>query len=180
MSRIGRKPVDLPAKVEVSVKDDEMVVKGPLGSLQTRMPKGVSIEVKDGQALVGPPPPTRANRGYQGLTRALLANMVEGVTKGYTRTLTINGVGYKAELSGEVLTCTLGFSHTKSITLPKGITAEVPKQGTSVTISGIDKQLVGQVAAQIRGFKIPEPYKAKGVKYADETIRRKVGKAGVK
>lgn len=180
MSRIGRKPVPIPATVDVAVKGGSLCVTGPLGNLEMKLPKGVDVTLDGGIASVTPPEPTRTNRGFQGLARALLANMVQGVTQGYERVLTINGVGYKAELQGDTLVCNLGFSHQKSLTLPAGIKAEVPKQGTSVKISGIDKQLVGQVAAQIRSFKIPEPYKAKGVKYADETIRRKVGKAGVK
>lgn len=180
MSRIGRKPVVIPDKVKIEVKDDIMHVAGPLGSLNQKVPRGVTITVNNGEAIIGAPKRTRTNRGYQGLCRALLTNMVHGVTKGYEKGLDINGVGYKAVLSGDTLTLSLGFSHTKSLRLPTGIKAEVNKQQNAIKIIGFDKQMVGQVAAQIRAFKIPEPYKAKGVKYSDETIRRKVGKAGVK
>lgn len=180
MSRVGRKPIPVPDKVNVEVKDGRVIVKGPLGELSQDVPRGVTVSVSDGTVNVEAPARNRQNAGYQGLARALLANMVNGVTKGYSRGLDISGVGYKAELSGDTLTCTLGFSHTKSVKLPPGIKAELNKPGTQIKISGIDKQIVGQVAAQIRAFKIPEPYKAKGVKYSDETIRRKVGKAGAK
>lgn len=180
MSRIGRKPVEVPEKVSLETKDGRLIVKGPLGTLEQKLPTGVTVSMENGVAVVSQPPADRVNRGYQGLVRSLLANMVQGVTQGYSRGLEINGVGYKAELSGNKLTCSLGFSHQKSITLPAGIKAELGKNQTEIKISGIDKQLVGQVAAQIRSFKIPEPYKAKGVKYADETIRRKEGKTGAK
>ncbi len=180
MSRIGRKPIGIPDKVKMEVKAGLVLVTGPLGSLEQFLPEGVSVELKDNVANVQAPKRNRKNAGFQGLTRALLANMVEGVTKGYSKGLEINGVGYKAELKGDTLTCTLGFSHTKSIKIPKFIKAEVSKSQTEVTISGIDKQLVGQIAAQIRSFKVPEPYKAKGVKYKGEVLRRKVGKAGAK
>lgn len=181
MSRVGRKPITIPDKVKVEVKGDVVHVTGPLGNLSHNLPRGVTVSVADGTANVGAPKKaTRTNRGYQGLFRALLANMVNGVTTGYHKSLDINGVGYKAELAGDTLTLSLGFSHTKSLKLPTGIKAEVNKQQNAIKIIGIDKQMVGQVAAKIRAFKVPEPYKAKGVKYADETIRRKVGKAGVK
>lgn len=180
MSRVGRKPVDVPDKVTINTKDGLLAVTGPLGTLEQRIPSGVKVVIQDGAAVVQAPPRNRSNAGFQGMVRALLANMVTGVTKGYEKGLAINGVGYKAELKGDVLTCALGFSHTKSIQLPKGIKCEVGKNQTEIKISGIDKQLVGQVAAQIRSFKVPEPYKAKGVKYIDEQLRRKVGKAGAK
>ena len=180
MSRVGRKPVAVPDKVKIEANADILMVSGPLGSLKTRMPKGVGLTITDGQAVVSDPPPARGNRGYRGLVRALLANMVDGVTKGYSKTLEINGVGYKAEQQGETLTFNLGYSHSITLKLPQGINAEVNKAGNNVKISGIDKQMVGQIAAKIRAYKIPEPYKAKGVKYADETLRRKVGKAGAK
>ena len=180
MSRIGRKPVVVPDKVSVEAKEGWLHVSGPLGNLKTELPAGVGVSVKDGIASVSEPPATRGNRGYQGLVRALMANMVEGVTKGYQKSLKISGVGYKCEKKGDTLTFTLGYSHTIDLKLPQGLSAEVDKQQTNVTIKGVDKQLVGQVAARIRSFKTPEPYKGKGVMYADETIRRKVGKAGAK
>lgn len=182
MSRIGRRPIGIPDKVKMELKAGLVSVSGPLGSLLQTLPEGVTLEINSEgtQAVVQPPKPNRHNAGFQGLTRALVANMVEGVTKGYSKGLEINGVGYKAELRGDTLICTLGFSHTKSLQIPNHIKAEVSKSQTEITISGIDKQLVGQVAAQIRSFKIPEPYKAKGVKYKGEVLRRKAGKAGAK
>jgi len=180
MSRVGRKPIPVPDKVKVETKDGWVHVEGPLGALKTQLPEGVTIANDNSELVVGDPPAKRANRGYRGLVRALVANMVEGVTKGYERNLEISGVGYKAEHKGDTVTFHLGYSHTIDLKIPAGIKAEVDKAQTKVKISGIDKQLVGQIAAQIRAFKIPEPYKAKGVKYAEETIRRKVGKAGAK
>jgi large subunit ribosomal protein L6 len=136
------------------------------------------VTVDGGIAQVSAPPKARGNRGYRGLVRALLANMVTGVSKGYERKLTISGVGYKAETSGSTITFALGYSHPIVFDLPKGVEAQVEKN-TLITLKGIDKQVVGQVAAQIRAFRKPEPYKGKGVKYAQEQIRRKVGKTGV-
>jgi large subunit ribosomal protein L6 len=179
MSRIGRKPVEIPDKVKVDVGDCIVKVSGPLGQLDQSIPAGVPVEIEGNILRVGTPKPTRSNRGDSGLVRSLINNMVIGVTKGYEKKLEINGVGYKAELAGDTLTLALGFSHTIPFKLPKGVKAVVVKN-TQVTISGIDKQAVGQVAAQIRAFRKPEPYKAKGVKYADEQVRRKVGKAGIK
>lgn len=179
MSRVGRKPVVIPDKVKVDVRGRTMQVEGPLGKLDAVIPDGIGIAIEGGQAEVGTAPAGRGTRGYQGLVRALLANMVEGVSKGYEKKLEINGVGYKAELNGDTLTMSVGYSHPIEYKLPKGIDAEVEKQ-TVVTVKGIDKQLVGQVAAQLRAFKVCEPYKAKGIKYSDETIRRKVGKTGAK
>jgi large subunit ribosomal protein L6 len=179
MSRVGRKPVVIPDKVKVNVSGRTIQVEGPLGKLDAVIPEGMAIAIEGGQAEVGPAPVARGTRGYQGLVRALLANMVEGVSKGYEKKLEINGVGYKAELNGGTLTMSVGYSHPIEYKLPKGIDAEVDKQ-TVVTVKGIDKQLVGQVAAQLRAFKVCEPYKAKGIKYSDETIRRKVGKTGAK
>mgnify|MGYP006272200187 FL=1 len=180
MSRVGSKPVEIPEKVNVSVHERRLEVEGPLGKLDAILPRGVEVKLEDGQADVTPPKPNRANRGYQGLTRSLLANMVQGVTKGYERNLEVMGVGYKAELKGRTLTLTVGYSHTIDYTLPEGVEAEVDKGQTKVKIKGINKQLVGQTAAQIRGFKVPEPYKGKGIKYAEETLQRKEGKAGGK
>jgi large subunit ribosomal protein L6 len=180
MSRVGRKPVPIPETVKVSVKGRIIVVEGPLGKLEGVVPEGVTVSVADRVATVAAPPPNRSNRGYQGLMRALLANMVHGVTQGYERGLEISGVGYKAELNGRTLTFSLGYTHQIDLVLPDGIEAVVDKQQTKVSIKGIDRQLVGQIAAQIHNYKNPEPYKGKGVKYAGETIRRKVGKAGAK
>lgn len=180
MSRIGRKPIPVPDKVKISTSGRKLAVEGPLGKLDALIPEGVTVKVENAVATIGAPPKTRQSRGFQGMVRALLANMVKGVTAGYERSLEINGVGYKAELKGDTLHFALGFSHPVSLKLPKGVQAIVDKAQTKLTIKGIDKQVVGQIAAQIRGFKKPEPYQGKGVKYADETIRRKVGKTGAK
>ncbi|MBI5510005.1 MAG: 50S ribosomal protein L6 [Deltaproteobacteria bacterium] len=179
MSRIGRKPIAVPEKVKVDVHGNAVKVSGPLGELNAIFPPEVPVTVDKGVIHVGAPKPTRQNRGYMGLVRALLANMVKGVTKGYEKKLEINGVGYKCEAKGETLVFALGYSHPIEFTLPKGVKAKVEKQ-TQITLTGVDRQAVGQAAAQIRSFRKPEPYKGKGVKYSDETIRRKVGKAGVK
>ena len=181
MSRIGRKPVVIPEKVKVSVANAMVTVEGPLGKLDLGLPQGIALEISEGVATVmAPAAVSRANRGYQGLARALVANMVEGVTNGYEKKLEISGVGYRCEQKGDSLTFSLGYSHTITLKVPPGITAIIDKSQTKVSIKGIDKQLVGQVAAQIRGYKPPEPYKGKGVKYSDETVRRKVGKSGSK
>ncbi len=180
MSRIGRKPVQIPDKVKIEPKGRSVHVEGPLGKLDAVLPEGVSVTVDKGVARVTEPPLTRANRGFQGLVRALLQNLVVGVTKGYERSLEINGVGYKAEMKGDTVTFTLGYTHPIDLKLPKGIQCILDKSQTKLTIKGIDKQLVGQIAAQIRSYKKPEPYQGKGVKYANEVVRRKVGKTGAK
>jgi len=180
MSRIGRKPVAVPDKVKIEMKGRALHVEGPLGKLDAILPEGVTVSVDNGVANVSDPPPNRQNRGYQGLVRALLANMVNGVVKGYEKSLEITGVGYKAELKGDTLTFSLGYTHPIDLKLPKGVQAIVDKSQTKLTIKGTDKQVVHQIAAQIRGYKKPEPYKGKGVKYAGEQIRRKVGKTGAK
>jgi large subunit ribosomal protein L6 len=180
MSRVGRKPIAVPEKVKVTVKERHVTVEGPLGKLDAIIPEGVTVKVDKNVINVGAPEAARNNRGYQGLMRALLANMVHGVLHGYERTLEITGVGYKAELKGDTVTFALGYSHLIHLKLPKTIKAVIDKSQTKVTIKGIDKQLVYQIAAQIRSYKKPEPYKGKGVKYAGENIRRKAGKAGAK
>lgn len=178
MSRVGRRPIAVPEKVKLSVSGRILRVEGPLGTLSAILPEGVDVAVESGVARVSAPEATRANRGYQGLVRALLANMVEGVVRGYQRSLEITGVGYKAELKGTKLTFSLGYTRPVEVELPPGIKASV--QQNVVTISGSDKQLVGEIAARIRSLKPPEPYKGKGVKYSDEKVRRKVGKTGAK
>lgn len=180
MSRIGKLPIALPEQVKVTATATQVVVEGPKGKLDTAIPTGITVLVEKGKVVVEPPAKrNRSNSGFHGLTRSLLANMVQGVATGYSRTLEVNGVGYKAEVKARTLVLTLGYSHPCELELPAGVDAKVEK-GTVVTISGPDKQLVGQIAAQVRAFKAPEPYKAKGVKYAEEVIRRKVGKAGSK
>ena len=174
MSRIGKKPVPIPAGVTVTLKDSVLAVKGPKGELKRSLPEGVKVAVEKTAITVAresDEPPIRARHG---LVRALLNNMVEGVTKGFERKLEINGVGYKAEVAGDKLNMSLGFSHPIAFPLPKGITAKVEKN--LLTLGGVDRELLGQTAAKVRSFRPPEPYKGKGVKYAGEYIFRKEGK----
>jgi large subunit ribosomal protein L6 len=180
MSRVGRKPIAVPEKVKVEVRGRHAHVEGPLGKLDALLPPGVTLAVNQGILTVSEPEENRRNRGYQGMGRAILANMVRGVVHGYERSLEISGVGYKAELKGDTLVFSLGYTHLIHLKLPTTIKAVLDKSQTKLTIKGIDKQLVGQIAAQIYGYKKPEPYKGKGVNYAGRPIRRKVGKAGAK
>jgi len=176
MSRIGRMPITVPAGVKVNVVDGSLRVEGPKGKLARELPAEVALAVESGTVNVSRTDETRRARGIHGLTRKLVANMVEGVSKGFTRVLEINGVGYRAEARGTALHLTLGYSHPINFQLPAGVTAKVEKQ-VVVTLEGADRELLGQVAAAIRELRPPEPYKGKGVKYAEETIRRKAGKA---
>jgi large subunit ribosomal protein L6 len=178
MSRIGKKPIIIPAGVKVALSGRTVRVEGPKGRLERELHEQVAIRVEADQIQVDPPN-QRTGGALQGLTRTLVANMVDGVTKGFTRGLEINGVGYRAELKGTTLNLALGYSHPVEYPLPAGVSAEVEKQ-TKITLSGIDKELVGATAAKIRSFRPPEPYKGKGIKYADERILRKAGKAGAK
>ena len=178
MSRIGKKPIIIPAGVKVALSGQTVRVEGPKGRLERKLHDQVEIRVEADQIQVTPPH-QRTGGALQGLTRTLVANMVDGVTKGFTRGLEINGVGYRAELKGTTLNLALGYSHPVEYPLPAGVSAEVEKQ-TKITLSGIDKELVGATAAKIRSFRPPEPYKGKGIKYADERILRKAGKAGAK
>ncbi len=167
MSRIGNQPIALPAKVDVTIAGDEVTVKGPLGSLSRRVAAGVTVE-RHGDSVVCKA--TRPDAGaLHGTTRALLANMVRGVSQGFEKKLTLVGVGYRAQASGDKVSLSLGFSHPVVHALPKGVKAETPVQ-TDIVIKGIDKQQVGQVAAEIRAYRPPEPYKGKGVRYADERV----------
>ncbi|RYF05134.1 MAG: 50S ribosomal protein L6, partial [Deltaproteobacteria bacterium] len=179
-SRIGRRPIKLTDKVKVAVTGPSVVVEGPLGKLEALIPAGVSLKIESGVVNVVAPRATRNNRGFQGLMRALLANMVTGVVTGYKRSLEITGVGYKAELKGDELVISAGYSHVVRLHMPKGVKAVVDKSQTKVSLESIDKALVGLMAAKIRAVKEPEPYKGKGIKYAGEAIRRKVGKTGAK
>lgn len=180
MSRIGKKPIVIPSGVEVTLSGDTIRVKGPKGHLERTISTVVDVKVDSGNIQVSPPAVANKQGGaMQGLTRTLIANMIDGVTKGFERVLEINGVGYRAELKGKMLSLALGYSHPVEYPLPEGITVEVEKQ-TKVTVKGIDKQLVGATAAKIRSFRGPEPYKGKGIKYADERILRKAGKTGKK
>jgi len=175
MSRIGRQPVEVPAGVEVRLEDGTVSVKGPRGQLSLAVNPEVSVELSDGILTVTRPTDQPRHRSLHGLTRSLIANMVQGVTEGFVRKLEIQGVGYRAEKKPEGVTLHLGYSHTINYPAPEGITLDVPVP-TEVLVSGADKQMVGQVAAEIRGFRPPEPYKGKGVRYAGEQVRRKAGK----
>lgn len=178
MSRIGKKPIIIPAGVKVALNGQTVKVEGPKGRLERVLHDQVDVRIEADQIAVSPRNP-KAGSSLQGLTRTLVANMVEGVTKGFTRGLEINGVGYRAELKGTTLNLALGYSHPVEYALPAGVSAEVDKQ-TKITLTGIDKELLGATAAKIRSFRPPEPYKGKGIKYADERILRKAGKAGAK
>jgi len=171
--------VDLPSGVQVTIEDSKIEVKGPKGTLSRELHPLVKVEQQDGKVVVTPIDESLKARGLWGLFRSLIANMVQGVNGGFTKVLEINGVGYRAEAAGSTLKLALGFSHPVEFALPEGISGSVEKN-TIITLSGIDKELLGQTAATIRAFRPPEPYKGKGIKYAEETIRRKVGKAGVK
>jgi len=175
MSRIGRKPIAIPEGVEVDVAPGRVVVKGPKGQLEQDVSADMKLEQDDGSLVVQRPTDRGEHRALHGLTRSLVANMVEGVTDGFEKRLEIQGVGYRAQLRGSSLELALGFSHPVSITAPEGIEFEVP-QPTEIIVRGIDKQLVGQVAADIRKRRPPEPYKGKGIRYRGEHVARKVGK----
>lgn len=177
MSRIGKQPIPVPAGVEVKIDGSSVTVKGPKGELSQTFTDVLTITHEDGELLVARPDDSRTSRSLHGLTRSLLANMVEGVSAGFAKNLEIVGVGYRAAMKGTDLELQLGFSHPVLVVAEPGIKFEVP-QPTRITVSGIDKQRVGQVAADIRKWRKPEPYKGKGVRYAGEHVRRKVGKAG--
>ena len=179
MSRIGRKPIEIPAGVEVSVADSVVTVKGPKGTLTQAINPIIAVKVEGNTILVERPNDEAESRSLHGLSRTLIANMVEGVSKGYQKELEINGIGYRAAKQGKQVVLTLGYSHQVFVDEIPGITIDVPAPNKLV-ISGADKQLVGQFAAEVRGKRPPEPYKGKGIKYVDEVIRRKEGKAGAK
>ena len=177
MSRIGKKPIVLPAGVQVELKDGWVSVKGQKGALQRPFLEGLEMDMTDGTITVRRMRDDKRSRSYHGLMRTLVANMVEGVHKGFEKKLEIVGIGYRSELKGSDLALFLGYSHPINFPLPAGISAEIEKQ-TLVTIKGIDKELVGQTAAKIRDLRKPDPYKGKGVKYAGEVLRKKAGKTG--
>ncbi len=176
MSRIGRAPVSVPDGVKVTLNDGSVSVEGPKGKLMTTVPERISVKVEGKELKVSRASDLPGDRALHGLTRALIGNMVEGVSQGFRRVLEINGVGYKAEVSGQNLNLILGFSHPIAFPLPPGVTAKVDRQ-TLITLESCDKQALGQTAARIRSLKAPEPYKGKGIKYQEEVIRRKAGKA---
>ena len=180
MSRIGKKPIEIPKGVTVDLKQGTVSVKGPKGALSREVPPNVQVKVEDSTISVVRLGEDRKHGAFQGLARALLANMVLGVTQGFEKKLQIEGVGYRVALQGKKLVFSLGYSHPVEFDLPSGIDAQVGEKGLLFSISGADKDLVGQTAATIRGFRPPEPYKGKGIRYVDEKVRRKAGKAGVK
>lgn len=177
MSRIGKKPIPIPPAVELTQSDGVVVVRGPKGELSQSVPGTIAISLEDGIATVTRENETAETRALHGLIRSLLANMVTGVTTGFTKTLEITGVGYRAQKTGNDLTLALGYSHPIEIAAPDGIefTVETP---TRILVAGIDKQVVGEISARIRRMRKPEPYKGKGIRYSDEIVRRKAGKAG--
>jgi len=180
MSRIGKLPVVVPAGVEIKIEDGNFItIKGPKGTLQRKLADDMNIAIEDGQLTVTRPSDLKRHKALHGLTRTLVFNMVEGVNKGYEKMLEINGVGYRAAKSGKKLTLTLGYSHPVEMEDPEGVETALEGQN-KIFVRGIDKEKVGQFAAEIRAKRKPEPYKGKGIKYSDEVIRRKVGKTGKK
>lgn len=177
MSRVGKMPVTLPSGVNIDIKGTRVTVKGSRGELSREFTDRVSFQMEDGVVTVDREDDTRESRALHGLSRALLANMVHGVSEGFSKVLEIQGVGYRASLKGEDVELLVGFSHSVDVPAPKGITFEVPEP-TRIVVSGIDKEQVGLVAANIRKIRPPEPYKGKGIRYAGEHVRRKAGKAG--
>lgn len=178
MSRVGKKPIEMPAGVEVKLETGKVTIKGPLGEISQDVNPKLTIKKENNTLTVERPSDQKLYRELHGLTRNLIANMVMGVSKGFEKTLEITGVGFKAAVQGSNLMLTLGFSHPIVYPLPKGIKATVDPKQTQVTLKGVDRQLVGQIAANVRSLKKPEPYKGKGIKYSTEVIKRKEGKAG--
>jgi large subunit ribosomal protein L6 len=175
MSRIGKQPIEIPSEVNVSVSGARVMVNGPLGELSQEIPARMKVEQSDGTIVVSRPTERSGDRALHGLTRTLIANMVEGVTKGFEKRLEIQGVGYRAAMRGTSLELNVGFSHSVTKDPPAGITFELPTP-TEIIVKGADKQQVGQVAAEVRRIRPPEPYKGKGIRYEGEYVRRKVGK----
>jgi len=185
MSRIGNKPITLPAKVSITVDEGIVTVKGPKGELKQSIPADISVKQEDGHVVVsrplgedGKPTQDRNHKALHGLTRALLNNMVTGVSTGFRRTLLIEGVGYNGEVQGKNLVMSLGYSHKIVVEPPQNVSFAAENKGTTIHIDGIDRQVIGQIAANIREMRPPEPYLGKGVRYSDEIIRRKAGKTG--
>lgn len=178
MSRIGKKPIPLPNQVRVELDGHRIRVQGPRGELSREVHPNMHVDIEDGMIIVRRPDDSDQNKALHGLTRMLLANMVTGVTEGFSKRLVIEGVGYRAELQGKSLVLQVGYSHPVRIDPPEGITFEVDRAGRVITVTGNDKELVGEMAARIRAVRKPEPYKGKGIAYENEVIRRKAGKAG--
>ena len=179
MSRIGRMPITIPAGVTINLDGNVVTVKGPKGELTREVAKALTIKIEENTLTVERPSDVKEHRSLHGLTRTLINNMVVGVTEGFTKTLEINGVGYRAAKSGNKVTLSLGFSHPVEVEPPQGLALDVPVPN-KIVVSGINKEAVGALAAKIRGYREPEPYKGKGIKYEGEVVRRKVGKAGGK
>lgn len=179
MSRIGKQPISIPSGVEVRVGNAKVLVKGPLGELEWSLYPGIHVQVEDGMVSLTRESDTMKLRAMHGLTRAEIFNQIVGVKEGYQRDLEVMGVGYRAQIQGDALSFTVGYAHPVSLSLPQGVKATVDKQ-TFISLKGIDKRVVSQVAAQIRELKIPDVYKNKGIKYAGEVLRKKAGKAGKK
>lgn len=177
MSRIGRKPINIPPGVEIKTEGAKVVAKGPLGSLEWNLVRGIWVEMEDGALHVKRENDQPKVKALHGLVRAELSNMIHGVTQGYERTLELTGVGYRAQVQGQTVTLTVGYTHPVEVTLPEGVLASVEKQ-TNLMVKGIDKRKVSQTAANIRGVKPPDVYKQKGIKYAGEALRKKAGKTG--
>ena len=177
MSRIGKKPIAIPAGVDVKIDGSTITVKGAKGTLSRTIHQKISVEIKDNEIIVSRPDDSNESKALHGLTRSLINNMVVGCNETFKKELEINGIGYRAELQGKNLSLKVGYSHDVIMTAPEGITVEVPAPN-KIVISGCDKQVVGQFAANVREVRPPEPYKGKGIKYVDEFIRRKEGKAG--
>ena len=180
MSRIGEKPINIPQGVKIEVKQDLIKVKGPKGELTYNFPEGIKISVADDKIAVGRGNDSQSHRALHGLARSLVSNMVSGVSQGYTRVLEITGIGYRAQVKGGKLSFTLGYSHPIEYELPAGIKAVVDEKQTTITLSGTDKQLLGQVAANVRELRSPDSYKGKGVRFSGERIKLKAGKTGKK
>ena len=178
MSRVGKLPIPMPDGVSVEINSDHLVVKGKKGELTTPVPEGISFELDNGALVASRASEAKQTRAYHGLARALAANAIAGVSEGFTRELHIQGVGYRAAMQGKTLNMSLGFSHPVEFPVPEGVAISTPDQ-TKILIEGIDKQLVGETAAQIRRIRPPDAYKGKGIRYSDEIVRTKVGKSGV-
>lgn len=180
MSRIGRKPIPIPEGVELRLDNNQILVKGPKGQLDYILPDGIGLNMEDKLLTLTRKSDDKKQRALHGLARSLLSNMITGVSKGFTRVLQIHGVGYRAQVSGDKLILNVGYSHPVEFRLPPGIQASVDDKQTTITLQGIDKQLLGQVAANIRSIRPPDAYKGKGIRYADEVLKLKPGKTGKK
>lgn len=180
MSRVGKKPIEIPQGVKAEVKQGVIAVKGPKGELSYTFPEGMKITVSDSAIVIERNSDTKVDRALHGLTRSLVSNMVSGVSQGYTKVLEITGVGYRAQVKGNKINFTLGYSHPIEFELPAGVTAKVDEKQTTITLNCIDKQLLGQVAANIRELRAPDAYKGKGIRYAGQRIKLKAGKTGKK